>query len=128
MKAFAERDFALAAPDDKGLSYREALEGMRERTQRPERLAEIERELTLPPFPAALAYLWSAFNRLRRRKGGNGFAPSPLEWSDIDAFVRHSGARLAPWEIALIEDLDDLWLAERGRSSAAAALPPRDHA
>jgi hypothetical protein len=32
---------------------------------------------------------------------------------EIDAFVRLSGMRLAPWEIELIEELDDLYLMER---------------
>lgn len=60
----------------------------------------------------ALEYLWRAFNRLRRRKGGNGFAALPIEWPDIDAFVRNTRFDLAPWEIEIIEDLDDLFLTD----------------
>lgn len=58
-------------------------------------------------MPVALAYLWRLFWRLRNRKGGNGFEISPIEWPDIDAFVRQSRQRLDPWEIELIERLDD---------------------
>jgi hypothetical protein len=47
---------------------------------------------------------------MRNRKGGNGFAPSPIEWTDIDAFLRRSGLALAPWEIEMIEVVDDLYL------------------
>lgn len=50
--------------------------------------------------------------RLRRRKA-MGFAGfDKIEWPDIDAFLRRSGVRLAPWEIALIEDLDDIFCRE----------------
>lgn len=47
--------------------------------------------------------------RIRRRKGG-GFGLSPIEWPDIDAFVRNSQFNLAPWEIEVVEDLDDMFL------------------
>lgn len=67
-------------------------------------------ELETADFPLPLLYLWVAFNRIRRRKGGNGFAPSPIEMTDIDAFNRLSGMALAPWEVAMIERLDDLFL------------------
>lgn len=40
-----------------------------------------------------------------------GFAgPNPIGWQDIDAFTRCSGFRLAPWEVELIEALDDIYL------------------
>ena len=52
---------------------------------------------------------WTAFHRIRQRKGG-GMGPSPIEWPDIDAFLRRSGVHLAPWEIDLLELLDDTWM------------------
>jgi len=67
----------------------------------------------LPPFPEALRYLWSAFVRIRRRNAGNGFGPTPITWADLDAYSRLSGLRLLPWEIEIIERLDDLHLASR---------------
>ena len=36
--------------------------------------------------------------------------PAPIEWPDIDAFLRRSGVHLAPWEIDLLELLDDTWM------------------
>lgn len=63
----------------------------------------------MPPLPLALGYLWRAYNRLRRRKG-SGFGPGPIEWPDIDAFLRLSGFALAPWEIEVIEEIDDVFL------------------
>lgn len=70
----------------------------------------------------ALAYLWQAYHRLRRRKGG-GMGPGPIEWPDIDAFLRLSGVSLVPWEIEVIEELDDLFLT----AVAAAQKPSTPH-
>ncbi|NEM60343.1 hypothetical protein G3V91_22385 [Escherichia coli] len=94
-----------------GVTWRETLEGLVERTRNPQKLAKFEALLAAPPLPAAGAYLWRAFRRLRSRKGSNGFAMMPIEWPDIDAFVRNSGISLCAWEIEVIEDLDDLFLA-----------------
>lgn len=102
--------FALGIEDKDGHTLRERLEGLLKRARTPERRAEIEAELGVPEMPAAIAYLWSAFQRIRSRRGGNGFGPVPIMWADIDAFVRLSGVRLAPWEIEIVEALDDAWL------------------
>lgn len=67
-------------------------------------------ELACPPLPEALAYLWRIYRRLRRRKSGAGFGPAAIEWLDLDAFTRLTGMPLAPWEIEVIEELDDLFL------------------
>jgi hypothetical protein len=74
------------------------------------RIAELSAELAMPPFPKALAYLWRAYLRLRRRQGAGFSGPQPVGWQDIDAFLRRSGLRMAPWEIELIEALDDIYL------------------
>jgi hypothetical protein len=63
-----------------------------------------------------LDYLWRAFHRLSGRRGSNGFGPSPISWADIDAFVRYSKMRLAPWEVEIIEMLDDLWRNEQAKA------------
>lgn len=87
------------------------LQGLVERTRNPVKRAAHEAELRCPPLPEALAYLWQAFLRLHGRRGGNGFAINPISWPDIDAFTRHSGMRLAPWEVETIEELDNLYRA-----------------
>ena len=92
------------------MSYRVTLQGLVERTRNPVKRARYEAELVVPPFPKALHYLWAAYHRLRRRKGG-GFGPAPIEWPDIDAFIRRTGLDLRPWEIEIIEGVDDLFLA-----------------
>lgn len=63
----------------------------------------------MPPFPQPLAYLWQAYLRLRRRTPGGFNGPQPVGWPSIEAFARLFG--LAPWEIELIEALDDIYLA-----------------
>ncbi|UIK04910.1 phage tail assembly chaperone [Neorhizobium galegae] len=64
----------------------------------------------MPPYPEELAYLWRAYNRIRRRKGSGFAGRTPIEWTDIDAFVRNARMMLAPWEIEVIEALDDAFM------------------
>jgi len=50
-----------------------------------------------------------------------GFSgPQPITWQDIDAFLRRSEIALAPWQIELIERLDDIYLQP---TAAPLALP-----
>lgn len=48
--------------------------------------------------------------RLRKRTaaGFNGY--DPISWLAIDAFLNRAGIMLAPWEIELLEELDDIFL------------------
>lgn len=80
------------------------------RAKTPERRAEIEEQLRGADMPLEGAYLWDAFWRLRRRRGGNGFAMSPITWPDIAAFVALTRFPLAPWEVEVIEAIDDHFL------------------
>ncbi len=115
MKSFAERFFALSAPADKGLPYREVLEGQLARTSKPKRRAEIEAELEQPPLPEGARHIWGAFLRLSAHRASGGFGPGPITWPDLDAFCRMTRTRLVPWEVEMIEDLDGLWLAEKAK-------------
>ena len=90
------------------MPYRQVLEGLLERTRKPERRAELEAKLETPPFPFELEHVWTAFCRLHARRR-SGFSAEPIAWSDLDAFIRLTGVRLAPFEIQLIEMLDDLF-------------------
>lgn len=74
------------------------------------RAAEIEVDLAMPSFPEPLGYLWRAYLRLRRRMAAGFSGPNPVGWQDIDAFIRRSGTRLAPWEIEVLERIDDLFV------------------
>lgn len=72
-------------------------------------MAEVEAQLRMPPFPRPLAYLWRAYLRLRRRTPAGFNGPQPVGWPAIEAFARLFD--LAPWEIELVEALDDIYLA-----------------
>jgi hypothetical protein len=50
--------------------------------------------------------------------------PAPLEWADIEAFCRRSGSDLRPWEVEVIEAIDDRWLADVSETKPAEAEPP----
>jgi len=61
-----------------------------------------------PPLPPAVAHIWAAFIRLHNRRGG-GMGPAPLMWTEIEAFARLTGASFDPWELELIEALDNVF-------------------
>jgi hypothetical protein len=81
---------------------------MLERTRKPDKRARLEAELETPPLPDELVYLWNYFCRLSSRRR-SGFSIEPIGWQDLAAFIHLTGVRLAPWEIQLIEMLDDLF-------------------
>ena len=94
------------------MPYRQVLEGLLERTRKPERRAELKALLETPPLPPELEHVWAAFCRLHARRR-SGFSAEPISWSDLDAFIRLTGARLVPFEVQLIEMLDDLFRSQR---------------
>lgn len=71
---------------------------------------ELADQLAVPPFPKALTYLWQAYAVLRGRKAHGFHGPNPIEWQDFESFLRLSGGHLAPWEIKLLIEIDDLFL------------------
>lgn len=80
--------------------------------------AELEAELATPPFPAPVAYVWQAWFRIRRRKaqGINGY--EPIGWGDIDAFMRRARVHLDPFDIELIEAIDDVFLVKQAEQAS----------
>lgn len=99
------------------------MESRLERAVRKNRLdiaAQLESDLSTPPFPLALTYVWRAWARMRRRKAGGFNGPSPIEWPDIDAFMRNTRTRLDPHDIEMIEQLDDLYLAATAKAGSQA--------
>lgn len=77
-----------------------------------EERAEAEAQLSVAPLPLPLLYLWNDFQRLSSRRTGSGFGINPIAYADIEAFARLAGKRFAPFEIELIEDLDNLFRIE----------------
>ncbi len=80
-------------------------------------MTEIEAELTAPPLPPALAYLWQDFLRMHRRRRYGPAGPLPVGWDEIMYFQQLTGRRFAPWEIDLIERLDAVALDDRTKDS-----------
>jgi len=93
-----------------GVTVRQHLQAVWEKTGvMPARLA------ALPPCPPALEHVWRMFLRLRRRCTPSMGRPRIL-FTDMAAFQAVTGERIAPWEAALIERLDDaLMEASNGR-------------
>lgn len=101
------------------MPYRATLQGLLERTNKPARKAELEAELRQPPCPPQMIYLLKHWQRLRRRKGSAGHGPQPWEWTDLEAYCRFYNFHPAPWELDILENLDDLYLAEQAARRAA---------
>lgn len=81
----------------------------------------IEAQLAVPPPPVEMLYLFNLYARLRRRLNGTGFGPSRLTYEALDAFCRFSQIRLAPWEVEVLEELDDKFLGVQATARAAEA-------
>lgn len=117
----------MNAADDGGVTKRQALESQLERAEidgKRDQTAKLEAALTMPELPQALEYLWRAYGRLRRRKGTTDLgSPLPLEWPDLLAFSHLSGTRLAPWEIEILERIDDLFIYRDERPAESASRP-----
>lgn len=82
-------------------------------------IAELEKQLACPPFPLALTYLWRAFMRLRCRAAPTMSGPGPVTFGDLESYTRLTRMSLAPWEVQIIENLDDIYLASVGDAQAA---------
>lgn len=102
--------------DENKVSYRETLQGLVQRTRNAERLAEYQAEMQCPPLPPAMNYLWSVFLRLANRRSSNGFGANPIPWTEIEAFSRLTRTRLTPWEVEIVEMLDNLYRIEQSRT------------
>jgi hypothetical protein len=87
--------------------------GLIERARNEETKKQRLEELQMPDFPTPVQYLWNTFRRLSHRRTSGAYGPNPITWQDIDAFCRVTRMSLVPWEIEVIEMLDDMWRSER---------------
>lgn len=76
---------------------------------------EIERLQRIETPPDGSASAWSAFIDLHRCRGSSGFGPAALSYRDIDAWMRVTGERPLPWEVAAIVALDRAYLAHAAK-------------
>lgn len=108
--AFGQAEFELSAPQGDGLTLREHLEGLAERTGKT--LAEVA---GLPDLPQGCEFIWRDFMALSIGRGSNGFSAARITWADIEAYQRVNGIRFAGWEIDAIRRLDNAFLAEANK-------------
>lgn len=83
------------------------------------RRTELESQLDVPPLERANWRIWSVYFRIRRRTGSNGFGVVPVSWSELGAFVGLSKISLTPFEVEMLEMLDDLFVTEMSKTSKA---------
>lgn len=108
MKAFAEHEFRMMETDEKNVSYRESLQELINRdSTKPARREELLAELRGPPIPASAAYLWQWWWRLHRRRPSGGMGIASITWSEIKAWSELTGTEVLPWEIEIIEAVED---------------------
>lgn len=134
--SFAERHFYLSARDGEktrreNLHHRLAQAIRRRDKPKPSskqqrrggespetEIAKIEADLEMPPFPPELAYLWRAYHRLRQRTAMGFASTNPISWQDIDAFVRQTRFNLYPWEVEILEAIDNAFLSPAVKPAA----------
>jgi hypothetical protein len=68
--------------------------------------------LDAPKCPAACEDLWRIFMELHASRSSNGFGPSRITFSEIDAFQRVTGVRLKAWEVEAIRRVDRAFVAD----------------
>jgi hypothetical protein len=63
-------------------------------------------ELGVAELPPAARALYSTWREIASARGSNGFGPSPITWSEINAWQSLCGVCLSPWEVQLMRELD----------------------
>ena len=66
--------------------------------------------------PIGADHLLEWFWRLSARRSAGGFAPSPISFEAINAWSRLSGEAPEPWEVGVIELLDNAFLMAIGEA------------
>jgi len=106
----------MAAPQEDGVPLIDHLLAVEEKSgQTPQVL------LDAPACPPGCEELWRIFGELHSCRGNNGFGPTRITYSDLDAFQRVSGIVLQPWELDAIRAADRAFL-----NDWAARQPKRD--
>ena len=97
-----------------GASQRDhILEACRQTGKTPEELGYPESSLEDEemPIPEDGLYLWFFFQELCGGRGNNGFGPTALSWSDMEAWARLTSAPLSPYEVLTLRSMDAAFLA-----------------
>jgi hypothetical protein len=103
--AYAERVFALQAPQDDGRSLSAHLEAAAPHSE------DARRQLEIDPLCDAAQPLWGWYQELAARRGSNGFGPNKVSYAEIEAWERRSGVTLHEHEVEWVFELDRIFLA-----------------
>lgn len=110
-----------------GQTERQALEFRQQQRQRREP-DHFDPLLIGPPLPLAGEYLWTWFRRLHRRRRYSESGPLPISTGDIRDWIELHRCPLDPFEIEIIEDLDDAYLGAQSEGRAAAQKSAKEQA
>jgi hypothetical protein len=105
--AFARHSFELSQPQEDGTPLLAHLHAAwRASGNMPKMLRDA------PELPDGLQSLWAAFLELHDSRGSTGWGPARVTFADMEAHRRMTGTELQPWQVDLIRQADNLWLAE----------------
>ena len=103
--SWAEHEFKLNQPDDKGITSREHLKEVERQT------GVTPKELKNPnEFPILLRHLWFAFCDLNGARTAGFSGPNPITYTELKAWKELTDTQLKPWEIEGIKKLDGVYL------------------
>lgn len=74
--------------------------------------------LQTPPPSGIVSHVFEWFRDLNSARTSNGFGYNPLSYSEIMAWCRLSGTHLTTFELSLIKDLDNAYMAARAEARA----------
>ncbi len=102
---WAEHEFELNKPDDKGITMRQHLE-------------QVERQSGMTPqalrntveFPRLLHHIWIAFCHLNSARQAGFSGPNPITYTELKAWKELTETPLEPWEIEALKKLDQVYL------------------
>jgi len=67
---------------------------------------ELPGDLEDEELPLCIEHVWNWFMQLHNARGSSGFGPSPILYSEIESWIKLTGASPTRWEIEAIKSLD----------------------
>lgn len=71
-----------------------------------------------PIYPHSKEYVFDVFWFMHKRRGSNGFSMNPISLVELEAYLRIIHLELTPWDMRLIDEMDQIML-KAARVSAA---------
>jgi hypothetical protein len=103
---YAEREFELSTRMPDGSTRRDHAESLM-RKLGPERMPA---ELKSVECPEGAEYLWGYFQSMNTRRSSNGYTLNAISHQELQAWAQLHGVELAPWEAAVLDQLDLIYL------------------